>query len=1669
MSKFYLQILIIFTFFTGTIRLSAQNYNWITPNQTYLKMYLFNDGIYRINKIDFINAGINPSIINPQTVKVFYKGNQIPIYFYGEQDGVFNDSDYFDFWGQRNYGGLTNSYNQNNQVVYTKDEYYDLYSDTSVYWVGWGGSAGLRYQIYTNSTTFQYPYDYYYKRAHFESNLVYTLGETNNSQSDFRYFNTEICQGEGWYWQYMAFNNTNTSTFPLIQLPSSTVMCRLKVFAYPGNKNTSIFNEHRLIIRINSNLVDTIEADDFNRIDTTLTFPSSYFTSGSGNNVSVRYFPSTNFTSGRMYYDFVEVEYPYKFTFDSNKINFTSELTDSSAIIFKISSYNNIKQVNIYDVVNNTRINNFSSSSDTLIYTGKGNGKFFIINDSITQKPFRIKQKQVPDLVSLSNGADYLIIYNKLFASEAEQLRLHRATFNNFRSIKAEVEDIYDIFNYGIENPVAVRNFTKYVYDNWQLPKLKFILLFGRASLDPKKYLTSSIYHQNLVPTYGNPPSDGYFSNFNIGTFTYYNQVNIGRIPVYNNTEAQAVVSKIIAYDNQTINRWSKQFTFIAAGYDKNEQAQFSALSNGLINTHVITPTTGAFVKKIYKNDSTGFMTFNLRDSIKNVLDSGTQVVNYIGHAGEGYWDDLGDMPGNLNNVPRLPLIISMTCFTGENSKAEKRGFGEKFIYYEDKGAIGFLGTTGWGYTGSGDIFNNHIFQGLKDDTLRYIGDIISYASYNMAPDSISFASRHTVNCYNLLGDPASKILIPKYPEFEINLSDYSISTTSPLLKQYIQLKVFPKNLGITADSVKMRFKLIKDGSDYKIKDTVLKNFGYCDTVIYNFRLDTLGIFSVYIKIDADNKFTQENEGNNEITIPIILKNISFYPLKPIDNVIITQDSAEFTGLNPFVKLSENSVKLFLQLDTSIYFNSPLLQTLYNSNPQGAITKFKIGLPVLTNNKLYYWRTRTIINNDTLEWCDTRRFICQTTLQDKKTDFDISGEKSNNILSPEKTGITVFKKFSGQYDTYDLYNTICKFDTVTLSKFQGSLKSICYAGDPWNASFFEVNNYWFPLVNSNNGGTQFYGLNIGKVDKNKGTLLDVRNYKNPDSLLPFLNTFDTTHILMLVKNAPLGVTRTLNATEKTKLREFGSILVDSVEITSWTQWAFISYKKTPNPIVSEVRSYGWYPVTASLNPEFQNIYGTVTHNLGPAHTWSYFNWDQLLYPKTSIKTDVYGVDKYEQEYLLYSDLTDNTFVNLDTLNAYTYPYLKIINKLQVDTVSLTQSDIIAYGGIPSPLFKSFTLNYQAPSEIAIDYNSIAKSDSLINEGDSLKVIFNFYNVGFRDVQQGVIVNYYLMNDNFSNKVSLRTDTMYGTLKIDSMWSARAKVKMTSFGIPTRQRTLNLAFEVIPLGTQNDYYSFNNTGYVYVTLRNTPNIHKVDFFADGVKLTGGEYVRINPDMVIKIGNILSSLQNSLINSEHLRTDNSLQRKENQSGYVIDTSLVRIFLNNNNFSVLNPKIQANNIRSDNNLREKITPNSFSVDGEDIVINFSPILKEGENTFKLVLKDLSGNYDSVKYTVYVSNELMVQDLYNYPNPMKNETYFIFSLAGLNRPTSCKIKIFTVSGRVAKIIDAPINIGYNQIFWDGRDNDGDYMANGIYFYKIIIEGDLQKETAIQKLVILK
>ncbi len=1584
---------------------NSQNFNWITPNTTYLKLFVVNNGMHRIDKIDFTNAGISVTGLDPRTVKVYYKGSQVPIFFFGEGDGTFDDADYFDFYGTRNYGGITNTYDELGNIVYTTNEYYNLYSDTSAYWVGWGGANGIRFADYSNSPGANYSFDYYYSPLHFENNLIYSLGQNTNS-NDYNNFLNDKYRGEGWYWSQMANGNTISQTFSTTLLSNASQQCRMKLFAYPFNQNTTTVNEHRIVAKINSTQFDTLRFDDFNRLDTTIYFQSSALISGT-NTATIRYIPVD--AAMRAFFDYFEVSYSRRFELDSSYLGFSSEQTNTDPVRFFVKGASSTNPVSIYDVKNGKRITGYNISNDTLYFTGMANGQYEVYNKNITRKPLRIKQRSVPNLVTNTTGADYVVVYNKLFETQAEQLRQYRNSHDGFRSLKAEIEDIYDVFNYGMEDPVAVRYFAKNAYDTWASPKFRYLCLFGRGSIDPKKMLSTTTYFQNLVPVYGNPITDGYFANFNLGTQTYYHQVAVGRIPALTTQEAQDAVNKVIAYESQGLPSWVKTPIFITGGYTAQEQQVFIAQTNYFINSYVIPPPLSSDPSKIFLNDTSGLITYNYPDSIIKTMNRGALLVNFMAHAPYGFWNNVFDDPAVLSNTNRYPLIYSMTCYTGRNAENNLRGFGEKFIYTGGKGAIGFIGTTGWSFSGTGNTYNDMLLSSLTIDTLRRTGDILRRSSAVLAMDSSNFYNRNTLNCYDLLGDPAVKLLLPSHPEFDIQANDYAMSDYNPQFRKNVNFTVYPKNLGTYADSCKVRFQIINRNAVYKTKDTVVRSFRFRDTINYYLSFDTAGEYSLKILLDPDNWYPLDGKSNNTLVVPVTVKNFSFVPLKPENNQAVYKDTVDFIGINPNIDTRKNSVKLMLQFDTSAAFSSSAVQNYMIPGMTGVKTKIRVRLPYLDSNVVYYWRLNSIMNNsDTLGWSETRNFTYHGSF---------AGNDSLVFLSRYK---------DKQFGQDELNKMTSSGNGYVLSGYNGNITAFSFSGVMTDPTYFILNKYLKYFLNVQEYG----GLQVAKISKLTGSVAELKHFyfssaTSSDSLVNFLSTFDSTYILALVKHVPYYVTSSLSTTAKFMLRQMGSVYVDTIPLSSWSRWSFISYKGIPNPVVSE--SYkpvtgAWVPAISSIYPPFIYPTGTVSSVFGPSQTWQNFNWYQVLYSGTEIKYDVYGIDRTNSEILLMGDVTSNNFVDLQSVSAYQYPKLKLVAKSSVDTLNSAQS----------PVYNGVSIKYTGPPEIALDNNSIFKSDSIVTMGDSVGIAGYYYNIGYVPLNRHIRSFYAL--DGAGNKVILRTDTVNTPLKVDSSVYIKATFKVN--GLPIYRKYLNqiaIVLEIIPIN-QNDEYAFNNAVISTFYVKGSLTDFQTEVFSDGTRLYGNDYVRSNPELIVRLtGKSIEELINS------------------------DTTLFRIMLNGNYIS-LNGSSKTG---KDVNIIKEMDKGNF-------IVRFSPKLQEGLNTLNLV-SNRGETYDTLKFVLNVTSEVSFRDIFNYPNPMKDNTTFTFNITGADSPGEFRIKIYSVAGRVIKEIVAPGNIGMNNIYWDGRDADGDYIANGVYFYRLILKNDVEKHSDIKKLVILR
>jgi len=130
-------------------------------------------------------------------------------------------------------------------------------------------------------------------------------------------------------------------------------------------------------------------------------------------------------------------------------------------------------------------------------------------------------------------------------------------------------------------------------------------------------------------------------------------------------------------------------------------------------------------------------------------------------------------------------------------------------------------------------------------------------------------------------------------------------------------------------------------------------------------------------------------------------------------------------------------------------------------------------------------------------------------------------------------------------------------------------------------------------------------------------------------------------------------------------------------------------------------------------------------------------------------------------------------------------------------------------------------------------------------------------------------------------------------------------------------------------------------------------------------------------------------------------------------------------------------------------------------------------GKNKIKVTAWDVFNTKGETEmyFEVVGENQLVIKNVYNYPNPVKDETYFTFQHS-YDQPVNVTIKIYSVSGRlIHKIERQNVLEKFVKIHWDGRDQDGDYLGNGVYLYKVIINSldNTKSSEALGKLAIIK
>ena len=431
-----------------------------------------------------------------------------------------------------------------------------------------------------------------------------------------------------------------------------------------------------------------------------------------------------------------------------------------------------------------------SASDKRLATAGSGEKIWYAVLDGQLKTPQAIVLDRPSSLTERTNQADYLIIVHPRLIEAIQPL----AAFHRRRGLKVavvDVNDIYDEFTHGILHPRAIRAFITYAYTQWTAPAPRFVLLVGDASWDTKNSTTQDAnypdwtYHpnhqvqfvkngstpypdqtdhttanrRNLIPTWnynsyeGHAASDNWFVALDDADF--HPKLAIGRLPVTEPAEVTAIVEKTIRYAEQPeVGPWRRNILWIT-----NEQQGFQVQTDQLATG---TNERGFDAAKIYPQPHEADNVHH-QHRLRQALNDGQLLVHFLGHGGRYIWrtgppdfrknhdlftlEDLDQLtPSN-----RLPVVVSMTCYSAPFDHPTADSIGEKFLRLADRGAVAVFAAS-WRNSPSNTFSDSVIGELLRPGT---IGESILRAKqreYNQL----------LVETYNLLGDPALPLALPQ-------------------------------------------------------------------------------------------------------------------------------------------------------------------------------------------------------------------------------------------------------------------------------------------------------------------------------------------------------------------------------------------------------------------------------------------------------------------------------------------------------------------------------------------------------------------------------------------------------------------------------------------------------------------------------------------------------------------------------------------------------------------------------------------------------------------------------------------------------------------------------------------------------------------------------------------
>lgn len=1632
----------------------AQSVNsWIDFSQTYYKIPVAQDGVYRLTYTDLQNAGVPVGSIDPRFIQIFHRGTQQAIYFKNDQqpaDSKFDATEYLEFYGQHNDG-------TRDSKLYTPasaqpHSYYNIYSDTAAYFLTWNQLPvqGKRMTSFSEVNVSGLPK----QTAQTSQRLSlftsqYSGGETLSDVIQYSYFNN----GEGWTGSTICTGTSGCTSFQDViidQLINTVTTAAGPQFEIQLMGREDLNHVAEVYVGPNTGSLRLIETQSFTNYETpTITKTLNWSDVGADGKMAVRV-KALGLGGGR---DLLSISYI--------KVNFAQgfDLTGQTQKQFTLpagaaKSYIELTNApaspRLWDITDPDNIITIGTASAGTTVTA------IIPNTSDARTLLVSSQFITPELKKVSfrsitpSSHDFIIVTHPSLTKPAlgysdavKAYASYRASDagGNYDTLIVTVDQLFNQFNYGETSSLAIHEFVKFMHAGGNIKYLFFIGKGREVFANMYRRTIAASELKDLVPTGGYPASDMVYSA-GLSGVAHLPAIATGRITASTPAQVAAYLNKIKEVEASSYNEsWHKQVLHLSGGIQPFELSLFKQYMDGFASV-AQDQYYGASVKTLGKHEATAIELINISEQVNK----GVNLITFFGHSAPNATDiDIGYVSNpamGYNNPGKYPSFLVNGCNAGEFFN-NMNNFGEDWILTANKGARSFIANSSYGYSNDLKLYSDLFYQSAFADSSGIragVGDVQKevakrYLGLSSSPGINTVAISHQMI---LLGDPSLKLFGAGKPDFEI--TDNSLSATgfdgNPVeaSADSFALKIVVKNSGlITRLPLKINVaRTLNDNTVIPYTASYAQPLNQ-DTLIFNIRRGQSKSFSnntFVVTLDPDNTIAELDEDDNQGTF--VLSISGTVNLFPSAYSIVNKRNVNLVFQNSDM-LSE-SRQYLVEMDTLPTFNSSLLRQ-FTVTGKVLLTQ-KVQLPA-TDSTVYYWRTRfaqaSPQEND--EW-QTTSFSYIINGSEGWTQMhapQFSEDVTSGLIKETPTG-----KLSFETTTTDIFvKTYGKDNAAPAGNAAFTINGVDY----WHSiQGFDCRDNTINLVAFNKNtvvpyeGIPFTYLNAGRRACGRepqiiNSFLTTETLTGlGDDLIQYVNNINSgdSVILFTLGDAGLDVWPT---DVKNKMAEFGISVAQINGIIPGEPVVILGKKGAPAGTAKIIRS--------TLTPETEQelvlnetLTGKVSSGslrstlIGPAHSWKQFI--SRVSEKTNndeVRFDLYGVQRDGTEVLLQANMSST--YNLSSLSATDYPHLKL--------VYFTKDDV----DLSAAQLKKWFVFFEPVAEGILVYKGTSQQLTL-QEGQTWTGNYSFVNISektFADSLKVEVETY--------NKKSLISEKRDFTIK------PPAPGDSSHFQIVSKPKSgLNDVEVFVNRRIQSELYYENNTIDLVDYLNVLPDqINPVlDVTVDGRYLTNGDVVSSNPTIRLVL------------------------KDENSLFYKTDTTGVDVFLkypcasSNCNFSRI--ALSGSTV--------KWTPAS---DGNDFTVVLKPVsLPEGTYTLRIQAQDASGNKagtDPYEVTFSVKFETAVQFTAVYPNPSPADFFFRFQLAGQSELDKFTLQIWSAEGRlVNEFTEEQLTrfyVGTHELRWNARDQQGNRLSPGVYIYRMSVGANGAIESTYGKLVVVK